>query len=156
MAGIRIGQHEGARAELRPLFELAEDSAAQLDGYLASGRVLVATENEQVVAHLQLTETAAGDAEIRNMAVVETHRRQGIGRALVERAIELSRHEDRERLVVATGAADLRILGFYQRLGFRMHSIERDAFTPATGYPEGITVDGIELRDRVWLDMLIG
>ncbi len=30
--------------------------------------------------------------------------------------------------------------------------MERDAFGPATGYPPGIAVDGIELRDRVWLD----
>jgi hypothetical protein len=29
--------------------------------------------------------------------------------------------------------------------------VERDAFTPAQGYPRSIEVDGIELRDRVWL-----
>lgn len=46
-------------------------------------------------------------------------------------------------------SADLR---FYQRQGFRMRAIERDAFTPATGYAAGIQIDGIELRDRVWLD----
>jgi hypothetical protein len=34
-----------------------------------------------------------------------------------------------------------------------MRSIERDAFTPATGYPHEIRIDGIELRDRVWLDL---
>jgi hypothetical protein len=28
----------------------------------------------------------------------------------------------------------------------------RDAVTPATGYPSGLRIDGIELRDRVWLD----
>jgi hypothetical protein len=40
-----------------------------------------------------------------------------------------------------------------QRNGpFRMRSIERDAFTPATGYPDGIDIDGIPLRDRGWLD----
>jgi hypothetical protein len=33
-----------------------------------------------------------------------------------------------------------------------MRSVERDAFTPATGYPPGLRIDGIELRDRVWLD----
>src|SRR5215211_7789532 len=31
---VRIGLHEGSRQSLRPLFELAEDSAAQLDSYL--------------------------------------------------------------------------------------------------------------------------
>jgi hypothetical protein len=33
-----------------------------------------------------------------------------------------------------------------------MRSVERDAITPATGYPPGIVIDGIPLRDRVWLD----
>lgn len=30
-------------------------------------------------------------------------------------------------------------------------AVERDAFVPATGYPDPIEIDGIELRDRVWL-----
>jgi len=32
-------------------------------------------------------------------------------------------------------------------------AIDRDAFTPATGYPPDTDVDGIPLRDRVWLDL---
>ena len=34
-----------------------------------------------------------------------------------------------------------------------MRAVDRDAFTDATGYPPGITVEGIPLRDRVWLDL---
>ena len=54
-------------------------------------------------------------------------------------------------LVVATAAADTGNLRFYQRCGFRFTSIERDAFTRATGYPDPIVIDGIPLLDRVWL-----
>jgi len=35
-------------------------------------------------------------------------------------------------------------------------SVERDAFTRATGYEPGLLIDGIELRDRVWLDRPLG
>jgi hypothetical protein len=56
------------------------------------------------------------------------------------------------RLVVATAAADTDNLRFYQLCGFRMRTVERDAFTPAEGYQQGTLSDGIELRDRVWLD----
>jgi hypothetical protein len=56
-------------------------------------------------------------------------------------------------LVVATAAADVGNLRFYQRAGFRMRSVERDAFSPATGYPTETLIDGVELRDRVWLDL---
>ena len=33
-----------------------------------------------------------------------------------------------------------------------MLAIERDAFTPTSGYAPDIIIDGIDLRDRVWLD----
>jgi GNAT superfamily N-acetyltransferase len=156
MTAIRIEEHHGPRGELRPLFELAEDSAQELDAYLEAGRVLVAIEGGQVVGHLQLTETDdPAELEVKNMAVLESQHRRGIGRALAEAAIALARGDGRSTLVVATGAADVGNLRFYQRLGFRMRSIERDAFTEATGYPPGILIDGIELRDRVWLDRAV-
>ena len=145
---MRIDLYSGDREMLRPLFELAEDSRAELDAYIGAGEVLVAVEGDERVGHLQLV----GD-EIKNMAVVEAHRGRGVGRALVAAAIERARDERIEVLRVATGAADTGNLRFYQRLGFRMRAIERDAFTPANGYPPGLEVDGIELRDRVWLDL---
>jgi len=54
-------------------------------------------------------------------------------------------------MVVATAAADTGNLRFYQRLGFRFRSVERDAFTVATGYPDAIVIEGVPLLDRVWL-----
>ena len=152
-----IVEHTGERAALRPLFELAEDSPAALDAYIEAGRVLVAVDGDAVLGHLLLTETDDSDVvEIKNMAVAEAHQGQGIGRALVDAAVALAGAEGRTTLLVATAAADIGNLRFYQRLDFRMRSIERDAFTAATGYPSGIVVDGIPLRDRVWLDRHIG
>jgi predicted N-acetyltransferase YhbS len=135
------------------LFELAEDSAVQLDTYLTTGRVLVARRGTDLVGHLQLVETDRPDeVELKNMAVREDLQGQGIGARLVRAAVELLTAEAASVLVVATAAADIGNLRFYQRQGFRMRAIERDAFTPATDYAPGIRIDGIELRDRVWLD----
>jgi hypothetical protein len=79
-----------------------------------------------------------------------------VGRLLIQAAIDLATAgagaESMVTILVATAAADIGNLRFYQRQGFRMRSVERDAFTPATGYPAGLLIDGIELRDRVWLD----
>jgi predicted N-acetyltransferase YhbS len=152
---IRIDEYHGDRGALRPLFELADDSPSQLDAYIASGRVLVALDGEAIVGHLQLTELAhAWSLEVKNMAVLESHQRRGIGQSLVRRAAGIARDEDRRTLVVATAAADIGNLRFYQRLGFRMLKVERDAFTEASGY-EPQDVDGIPLCDRVWLDMAV-
>jgi GNAT superfamily N-acetyltransferase len=87
--------------------------------------------------------------------VLESHRGRGIGRQLVEAAIVLAREEGRELVLVATATADIDNLRFYQRRGFRMRSIERDAFTEAEGYPASTEVGGIPLRDRVWLDLRV-
>jgi GNAT superfamily N-acetyltransferase len=152
-----IRKHTGPRTALRPLFALAEDSEHALDAYIDSGRVLIAVEGGEPVGHLQLTDTDdPATAELRNMAVLESHQRRGVGSALVAAAVDLVRDEGRSRLVVATAAADIGNLRFYQRLGFRMLAIERDAFTPQTGYPENVDIDGIPLRDRVWLDRTVG
>jgi GNAT superfamily N-acetyltransferase len=150
---VRIETYRGSRESLRALFELAEDSAAELDSYIDTGRVLVAVSGDEIIGHLQLTGT--GDprqAEIKNMAVREACQGQGVGRRLIQAAADLAAAESVTTLLVATAAADIGNLRFYQRQGFRMRSIERDAFTAATGYPPGLLIDGIELRDRVWLD----
>jgi len=150
---VRIETYRGSRENLRTLFELAEDSATELDSYIHSGRVLVAVSGGEVIGHLQLTGT--GDprqAEIKNMAVREVRQGQGVGRRLIQAAVDLAAAEAVTTLLVATAAADIGNLRFYQRQGFRIRSVERDAFTPATGYPAGLRIDGIELRDRVWLD----
>lgn len=150
---VRVETYDGPREELRGLFELAEDSAAQLDSYLHAGRVLTATVGLDVVGHLQLVETdRRGQTEIKNMAVREDWQGGGIGARLVRAAVDLLAAEGGTAMLVATAAADVGNLRFYQRQGFRMRSVERDAFTPAAGYPPGTRIDGIELRDRVWLD----
>jgi GNAT superfamily N-acetyltransferase len=148
---IEIDWHHGARSELRPLFELAEDSRAQLDQYLGLGRVLVAHRGADLVGHLQVVPTTrAGELELKNMAVVPEQQGTGVGRALVRAALARCGAEGGSTMLVASAAADIGNLRFYQRLGFRLLSVERDAFTPATGYPPSV-IDGIPLLDRVWL-----
>lgn len=68
---MSIDCYLGDRAALRPLFELAEDSARELDSSLHRGRVLVARCNDgEVLGHLHLVDTdRAGEAEVENMAV---------------------------------------------------------------------------------------
>lgn len=151
---LRVQPYSGSRDVLRALFEEAEDSRQQLDAYIDEGELLVAIAESGVVGHLQLTETAAADTgEIKSMAVETRLRGRGIGRTLIGAAVERARERGHSTLLVATAAADVGNLRFYQRAGFRMRAVDRDAFVPATGYPERTLIDGLELRDRVWLDL---
>lgn len=146
---MMVHRYDGDRDLLRPLFREADDSEQQLDAYLDLGAVFVAEDDGEVIGHLQLI--TGDDAELKSMAVAESRRGTGVGRALVRAALEHCRQNAAKRLLVATAAADIGNLRFYQRQGFRMLRIERDAFVPSTGYPDQIVIDGIPLRDRVWL-----
>ena len=95
---------------------------------------------DRLVGCLQLV-----DDEVTIVAVAEDRQGSGIGQALMERAVAECRAAGRRRVVVATGAADVDLLRFYQRLGFRFARVERDTFMPAGGYPPGLEVDGIPL-----------
>jgi GNAT superfamily N-acetyltransferase len=152
-ADVLIEPYEGDRDALRALFELAEDSPEALDRYVRDGVVLVAKLHDAIVGHLQLTFDDDGQvAEIKNMAVAEVHQRSGIGAQLVAAAIARARADGVATMRVATAAADVGNLRFYQRQGFRFTAVERDVFTEAAGYPPDVVIEGIELRDQVWLD----
>jgi len=153
-ASAVITEHTGDRAALLPLFRLADDSEPAIASYLACGTVLAAVDRGELAGHVQMiADEAPATWELKSLAVAEAHRNQGLGRRLVEAGLGHARDRGASRVILATGAADTGLLRFYQRLGFRMVRIERDAFTPAAGYPPGLVVDGIPLLDRVWLDV---
>ena len=149
---IRIGWYHGNRDALRPLFAEADDSPTQVESYLNAGRVLGAWRNDDLIGHVQIVDRGGGDVELKSIAVIEVMRARSVGRALVEEALAVATSDGAERMIVATAAADIGNLRFYQRCGFRFAAVDRDAFTPDTGYPDQTVIDGIPLRDRIWFD----
>ena len=146
--------YEGDRRALLPFFALADDSPSHVDSYLPLGEILVGRDAGLIVGIAQIIETgSAGENELSSLAVLESRQRTGIGRQLVEAVIARCRESGGRRLVVATAAASVGNLRFYQLLGFRMFQVVQDAFGPEAGYPEGLLLDGIPLRDQVWLEL---
>lgn len=154
IAGVEISWYRSSRRELWELFALAEESPAVIEELIDQGRVLVATLGDEIVGCLQLLDPdTEGEIELAVLAVAEEHQGRGIGTALVQRAIAEAREQGLRTMRVGTSSADISNLRFYQRRGFRMLRIERGAFTPADGYPDGTMTDGIPMRDRVWLTL---
>jgi len=155
--GVRIEEYAGPHRDLIVSFREAEDSASLLDDYLDLGRVWVARgAGGELLGHLQAVAEEDGVTwEVTNTAVAETARGRGIGRLLLERAAEEARREGGSRVVLATAAADVGALRFYQRCGFRMTHVVQDAFGPDRGYLEPIVVDGLVLRDQVWFERVL-
>jgi GNAT superfamily N-acetyltransferase len=152
LAVFAVQLHQGDRDVLRELFELADDSPAAIASYLDRGLVFIAAEGGRIIGHAQFVETGVPDTiELKSLAVHEDYRGRGVATALVS-AGEAYHASQARRLIVATAAADIGNLRFYQRIGFRMQAVERDAFTAATGCGHATLIDGVPLRDRVWFD----
>ena len=153
---ITIEQYAGSHRDLEWSFREADDSQDLLDAYIDLGRVWVArAAGGEVIGHLQVVPRGEEVWEVTNTAVVQSQRGRGAGRALLERAVDGARAAGVRRLILATGAADVGNLRFYQRCGFRMTHVVRDVFTPENGYPPGLEVDGIPLLDQVWFERVL-
>lgn len=136
------------------LLLLADPSREQVLGYLPRSRVLALFDVEQVLGVVVMTPSVAGEAQITNLAVDEACQGRGLGRRLLESAIEQAREAGLQRLTIATGNSSLAQLGLYQRLGFRIVGIETDHFV--RHYPEPIYENGIQCRDQIRLALDLG
>jgi len=142
------------RRRLIPLLHLAEDSDSQLEAAIDEGVMyaVVGDDHEHIGVVLASPHTP-DEVELRYVAVSESQQRTGIGKAMLAHVAAASRARGIKRIVVGTSSADTGNLDFYQRCGFRLHSIERDYFSPARGYPPDFVLNGLPAVDMVWMDM---
>jgi ribosomal protein S18 acetylase RimI-like enzyme len=152
---VEVEAFEGARQELDWLFAEADDSESEIAQYRDRGDLLVAREGGAVVGEALVVETEEpGVFELKSLAVAEHCRSRGIGTALVRASVSHCRAAGASVLLVATAAASIGALQFYQRQGFRFRRIIRDFYVADRGYrPLGL--NGIPLRDEIILDLNI-
>jgi ribosomal protein S18 acetylase RimI-like enzyme len=152
---LTISLHSGSRESLAALFSEADDSESEIASYRDLGEVLVANFDGRVIGHVQIVETGDPEVvEIKSLAVMEGRRSQGIGTALVEAALAHCRGGGARCVRVATAAASVDALKFYQRLGFRIQRVVRDFYVPSRGY-RPLRLNGIPLLDKVILDIAL-
>jgi ribosomal protein S18 acetylase RimI-like enzyme len=153
---LQIALHAGPRHALATLFAEADDSASEIASYRDLGDLLVARNDETVVGLALIVETEeAGVFELKSLAVGEAWRSCGIGSALVTAVVQHCRQQGGQLLRVATAAASIRALQFYQRQGFRFRHIIRDFYGAERGY-RPLELNGIPLLDEIIFDLPIG
>ena len=148
MASIKI--RILALHELLPmhLLLLADPKEDFVFAYIHTSQVFVA-EQEKEAAGILVLQQKGNTAEIMNVAVAEKARGQGIGRQLVEHAIEQAKEKSTKQLIVCTGNSSLPALALYKRCGFVVDSIEKDYFLH--NYPEPIIENDLPCTDRIKL-----
>jgi ribosomal protein S18 acetylase RimI-like enzyme len=153
-ASLEVVPAGPGRDEVIDLLLLADESPAQVAGYLHEGDLFVLRDGAGAAVALTLVRYPDGTtAELKAVAVRPERQGHGVGKGMLTQVLERLRAAGRRRVLVATGASSLGPLALYQKLGFRPFRIERDVFTPERGYPAAIVENGIRLLDVIWLDL---
>ena len=85
---------------------------------------LVALDGDEVVGYVG-SQTVLGEADMMNIAVAHSHRRQGIAKALVE---ELIRQLDANMLTLEVRASNEGAIALYESLGFRQVGLRKNYY----------------------------
>lgn len=131
------------------LLLLADPSIDAVKAYLQNGLLFVAFQEAVLCGLFVIEELTEGKWELKNIAVLPTYQRLGIGKQLIQKAEVEVRQRGAIHLDVCTGNSSLGQLAFYQKQGFRMIAIEPDFFTQ--NYPDPIYENGIQCRDKIRL-----
>lgn len=125
----------------------ADPSMTKIESYLRQGCSFIAETDNHISGIYVLLPTGPDTAEVINISVRKTDQGKGIGKKLIEHAIEQARSEGYAHLEVGTGNSSIGQIAFYQKCGFRMTSIDQDFFL--RHYKEPIYENGIQCRDMV-------
>ena len=133
--------------KLTKLLLTADPDLQAIEQYITNATIFVAKESNVYVGIVVIISTN-GQYEIKNIAVLESHQKQGIAKKLVFKAKEYAKNNGALTIIVGTGNSSLSQMALYQKCGFRMKSIEGNFFLK---YPEPIFENGIRCIDLVIL-----
>ena len=133
------------------LLLLADPSEQNISAYLHTGETYVAVKGEEIIGVYVLSEIAPAKAEIMNVAVSENQQGKGIGKALIQHAIQIAKNRGMTSIEIGTGNSSIQQLALYQKCGFRMSEIIHNHFVEH--YEELIFENGIQCRDMVRLKL---
>lgn len=131
------------------LLMLADPSEALVRDYVAEGKLYKAIWDDIIVGVFVLLPLEDTLWELKNIAVSEEWQGKGVGKVLLNAAVEAARVLGATTLEVGTGNSSVDQLAYYQKAGFRMVRIARNFFT--LNYDEPIIENGIPCVDMVIL-----
>ena len=131
------------------LLLLADPSKEMIDRYVAQSKVFVATLNLNIIGTLVLFPVSAHAAEIKNIAVKGEFQGKGVGKLLLDFAIETARKENYSSICIATANSSVGQLHLYQTKEFEVTGMIKNFFLD--NYPEPIYEKGIQAKHLIVL-----
>lgn len=130
----------------------ADPDIKKIEKYLNKGHCFAAYEAEKIIGAYVLQDLKNQTAEIMNIAVDEACRNKGVGRELIQDAVQKATEAGFTHLFIATGK-DTFQQKFYESCGFNVVEIQKDYFL--TAYKEPVIDNGKQLTDQVRLQKIL-
>lgn len=135
------------------LLLLADPSRQQIDSYLDGGSCYIASVNDAITGVFVLKPLTLSVIEIKNIAVDENFRGQGIGKQLLHFASQISKESGYRELIIGTGNSSINQLALYQKAGFEIDKIIKDFFI--SNYEMPIFENGIQCKHMILLKKVL-
>ena len=127
---------------------MADPSKEAIQKYLDKSEIYLAFIGDELVGVFVITKEL-DVAEFKNLAVHEKHRGKGIGKQLIQHAIEHAKNKNATSVRVGTGNSSHLQIALYQKCGFKIVGVEKDFFVK--NYKEKIFENGIQCIDMIRL-----
>jgi ribosomal protein S18 acetylase RimI-like enzyme len=133
------------------LLLLSDPSEEVIAEYIHLSTNFIARLDSKIVGALLLLKTRPRTMEIMNISVYEEYQNKGIGKQLINKAIEYAKENKVQSLEIGTGNPGVIQMMLYQKCGFRIVGVELDYFRK--NHDEKIFENGIECRDMIRMRM---
>jgi aminoglycoside 6'-N-acetyltransferase I len=148
---ISVKQVKEHRDTPYDLLLLADPSREMIDAYLKHSKIFVAMLDQEVIGTIVLSALSANSCEIKNIAVKPEFQGRGVGKFLLEFAVEAAKNEHYQSICIGTSNSSTGQLHLYQKKGFEIKEIIKGFFTD--NYPEPVYENGIQAKHLIMLEM---
>ncbi|MCS3529801.1 N-acetyltransferase [Chryseobacterium sp. JUb7] len=131
------------------LLLLADETKEAIDKYIFESDIYILNDGHQDIAVLALYPIDETQLEVKNIAVIEAHRSQGIGSILIDKAKEIARQNHYTRLIVGTSDTGFQQIKFYEKNDFIKSGVSKNFFVE--NYPFPIFENGLQMQDMIIL-----
>lgn len=131
------------------LLLLADETTEAINKYINLSDIYVLKREDGIIALYVLQTISSDTIEIKNIAVDKAFQGQGIGRSLLEDAVDRAKRTGFKRIIIGTADAAVKQLYFYQKAGFEIYDIKHRFFLD--NYPEPIYENGLQLKHMLLL-----
>ena len=129
------------------LLLLSDPSLEVINEYINQCISFTAKSNGKTIGALLLLKTRPRTMEIMNISVYEDYQNKGIGKRLINKAIDYAKENEIKTLEIGTGNPGIYQMLLYQKCGFRIIGVDLDFFR--RNHNEKIYENGIECRDMI-------